>query len=610
MKKIVNVLLPVLAVISLLLAACAPKPAPTEAPAATEAPADTQPPAEEKGLIVVGSKDFTEQFILGYITVLALQDAGYEVDDQVNLGGTAVNREALIAGEIDLYWEYTGTAWIAHLGHEDPITDPQECYDKVKAEDAGNDLAWLDMAPFNNTYTLMMKQTVGDELDIASISDLAEYINGGGDASLCTDQEFYARPDGFKGVEELYGFAFDEDQVIMMDPGLTYQALQDDQCTTGMGFATDGRIPAFGFFNLEDDKQFFPVYNPAPVIRQEVLDANPGVADVLAPVAKALTTEVMMEMNKRVDIDEEDPEDVARDFLDSLAGGGAAPPPSEEMETGLVVVGSKDFTEQFILGYVTVIALEAAGFEVDDQVNLGGTAVNREALIAGEIDLYWEYTGTAWIAHLGHEDPITDPQECYDKVKAEDAGNDLAWLDMAPFNNTYTLMMKQTVGDELDIASISDLAEYINGGGDASLCTDQEFYARPDGFKGVEELYGFAFDEDQVIMMDPGLTYQALQDDQCTTGMGFATDGRIPAFGFFNLEDDKQFFPVYNPAPVVRQEIMDQFPGIATVLGPVAKALTTEKMMELNKRVDIDEEDPEDVACDFLQSEGLVDTCP
>ncbi|MEA3303287.1 MAG: glycine betaine ABC transporter substrate-binding protein, partial [Pseudomonadota bacterium] len=270
MKKQLNILFMVLAVlitVSLMLTACAP--APTEAPAeveeAEEAPEAEEVVEEEKGLIVVGSKDFSEQFILGYIAVLALQDAGYEVDDQVGLGGTAVNREALLAGEIDMYWEYTGTGWMAHLGHEEPITDPQECYDEVKAEDAGNGLAWLDMAPFNNTYTLMMRQSDGEELGIVSISDLAEYINGGGDASMCINQEFYARPDGFRGVEELYGFQFDEAQVIMMDSGLTYKALQDGECTTAMGFATDGRIAAFGFFNLEDDLQYFPVYNPAPV---------------------------------------------------------------------------------------------------------------------------------------------------------------------------------------------------------------------------------------------------------------------------------------------------------------------------------------------------------
>lgn len=272
------------------------------------------------------------------------------------------------------------------------------------------------------------------------------------------------------------------------------------------------------------------------------------------------------------------------------------------------IVGSKDFTEQLILGQITVIALEDAGYDVDDQVGLGGTSINREALVAGEIDIYWEYTGTAWITHLGHEDAITDPQECYDKVLAEDAGNDLVWLAMAPFNNTYTLMMKQTKGNELGIKSISDLAAYINGGGDASLCINQEFYARPDGFRGVEALYGFQFDEAQVIMMDSGLTYKALQDGQCTTAMGFATDGRIAAFGFFNLEDDKQFFPVYNPAPVVRKDANPD--DIAKVLDPIAKTLTTEKMMELNKRVDIDEEDVKDVACDFLKSEGFVDKCP
>ncbi len=319
-QNILSIMFAVLITLALILTACAP--APTEAPAEVEETAEEEAvqeeapvEVEEKGLIVVGSKEFTEQIILGKIAVLALQDAGFEVDDQTNLGGTAVNREALAAGEIDMYWEYTGTAWIAHLGHEDAITDPQEAYDKVKAEDAGNGLVWLAMAPFNNTYTLMMRQTDGEELGVESISELADYINGGGDASLCTDQEFYARPDGFKGVEELYGFQFDEDQVIMMDPGLTYKALQDGQCTTAMGFATDGRIPAFGFFNLEDDLQFFPVYNPAPVIRQEVFDANPGVAEVLAPIAQALTTEVMMDLNKRVDIDEEDPEDVACDFL-------------------------------------------------------------------------------------------------------------------------------------------------------------------------------------------------------------------------------------------------------------------------------------------------------
>jgi osmoprotectant transport system substrate-binding protein len=275
-----------------------------------------------------------------------------------------------------------------------------------------------------------------------------------------------------------------------------------------------------------------------------------------------------------------------------------------------ITVGSKEFTEQIILGKMTVLALENAGFQVDEQTNLGGTAVNREALENGDIDMYWEYTGTAWLTHLGHENAITNSQEAYDKVKAEDAQNGLVWLDMAPFNNTYTLMMQQTQAQDLGIVSISDLANYINGGGDASLCTDQEFYARPDGFKGVEDLYGFHFDESQVILMDPGLTYKALQDGQCSSAMGFATDGRIAAFGFVNLVDDKAFFPVYNPAPVVRKEVLDANPSIADALNPIAQSLTTDKMTDLNKQVDIDGKEPADVACSYLMSEGFLESCP
>ena len=317
MKRRVHLLFVFGMLLALLLSACGGgASAPTEAPEATEAPVQTEASVqEEKGLVIVGSKEFTEQIILGKMTVLALENAGYQVDDQTNLGGTAINREALENGDIDLYWEYTGTAWLTHLGHEDAITDSQEAYDKVKAEDAQNGLVWLDMAPFNNTYTLMMKESEAQDLGIESISDLADYINGGGDASLCTDQEFYARPDGFKGVENLYGFQFNEDQVALMDPGLTYKALQDDQCTVSMGFATDGRIAAFGFVNLVDDMKFFPVYNPAPVVRQEVLDANPGIADVLNPISQSLTTEKMTDLNKQVDIDGKEPTDVACEFL-------------------------------------------------------------------------------------------------------------------------------------------------------------------------------------------------------------------------------------------------------------------------------------------------------
>jgi osmoprotectant transport system substrate-binding protein len=274
-----------------------------------------------------------------------------------------------------------------------------------------------------------------------------------------------------------------------------------------------------------------------------------------------------------------------------------------------VTVGSKDFTEQYILGSMTVQLLEANGYEVEDQSGLGGTTVNREALEAGEIDVYWEYTGTALVNFLGIEEVVTDPDEAYSMSAEADEANGLTWLDPADFNNTYTLMVTQDTVDA-GVTSISDLAAEMQGDPDSyRLCTNAEFYARPDGFRGVEELYGFAFPEDGVIAMDSGLTYQALLDGECEVAMGFATDGRIAAFNFTNLDDDEGFFPTYNPAPVIRQEVLDADMGIGIVLNRLGSTLDTATMTELNKRVDVDGEDVETVACDHLLSNGLVDSC-
>lgn len=299
-------------------------------------------------------------------------------------------------------------------------------------------------------------------------------------------------------------------------------------------------------------------------------------------------------------------------------GAGEQPTPVEEVPTeespvGLdrpIVVGSKDFTEQLLLGSMIVQLLEANGYAVTDQTGLGGTTVNREALVAGEIDVYWEYTGTALVNFLGIEEVITDPNQAYSMAREADAAKNLAWLAPADFNNTYTVMVRDETFKE-GVTSLSDLAAAVNASpGDWRLCTNAEFYARPDGVKGVEELYGFQFLEDNVVAMDSGLTYQALRDGQCETAMGFATDGRIAAFNFTNLQDDKGFFPTYNPAPVIRQEVLDADPSVGTLLNRLGPTLDTATMTALNKRVDIDEEAVEKVACEFLLKNGLLAKCP
>jgi len=265
--------------------------------------------------VTVGSKEFTEQRLLGQTMILLLEDAGWTVDDKTGLGGTMIARQALLEGDIDVYMEYTGTALLLHLGHEEPITDPELCYETVRDEDLSqNGIVWLQPSLFNNTYTLMMRRAHAQDLGIESISDLAAYVNDNpGELTFASGAEFQERPDGLPGVEATYGFEFQN--VIQMDVGLTYLALYEGDVEVAMGFATDGRISAFDLVNLEDDLYFFPVYNVAPTLRQSFVDQHPEVVDILDTIAPLLDAETMQSLNNEVDTEHRDVEEVAREWL-------------------------------------------------------------------------------------------------------------------------------------------------------------------------------------------------------------------------------------------------------------------------------------------------------
>lgn len=276
---------------------------------------------------------------------------------------------------------------------------------------------------------------------------------------------------------------------------------------------------------------------------------------------------------------------------------------SAKSEKPTIRVGSKEFTEQVILGNIVSLLLEANGYPVDRKLGLGGTMVNAKALENGEIDVYVEYTGTSLLTIL-KRDLITDGDEVYKVVKQDykDKYN-LIYLDRLGFNNTYTLTMKKSKADELGIHKISDL---VGKAQDLRFGTDQEFITRPDGYPALSKHYGFQFDESKVKAMDAGLVYQAVDSGEVDIIMGFATDGRIPKLGLINLEDDKQFFPVYDAAPVVRGEVLEANPEIADILNKLAGKLPDAKMAALNAAVDIEGEEPEDVARKFLEEEGLI----
>ena len=279
------------------------------------------------------------------------------------------------------------------------------------------------------------------------------------------------------------------------------------------------------------------------------------------------------------------------------AGAGAA--------AQTIVVGGKAFTEQQIMTAMTVALLKAKGYSPERKAGMGSAAV-RQAMENGQIDVYWEYTGTG----LGVFNKITDKfgsaDEAYRKIKEVDAPKGIVWLNMSAVNNTYGFAMNRDDAQKRGIVTMSDFAKAINGGAKLTFASNAEFYARPDGLPGWQKAYGFEFDRDNVKRMDTGLTYSALKDRQVDSAVVFATDGRIPAFNFVVLKDDRGFAAPYNLTPVVRKEVLDKNPRLAEPLNALAAKLNDDNMAKLNASVDVDKKTVEEVAEGFLKANGLI----
>lgn len=273
-----------------------------------------------------------------------------------------------------------------------------------------------------------------------------------------------------------------------------------------------------------------------------------------------------------------------------------------------ITVGSKEFTEQLILCEITIQALRSVGAEVSENCGLVGSDTTRAALTSGEIDVYWEYTGTAWISFLKNTDPIDGAEQQYQAVADADLDNDIVWLEPAPYNSTYTIVAKTDVATEHDVKSISDYAALVKSTPDAAtMCAATEFLARNDGWPGLQETYGFTLPADKLATVAEGTLYDnAAKGSPCNFAEGVTTDGRIQALKLTVLEDDKAFFPVYNPAPTVRKPVADENPELRELLKPIADALDLETIQKLSTHVDIDGEQPGDVAENWLKEQGFI----
>lgn len=284
--------------------------------------------------------------------------------------------------------------------------------------------------------------------------------------------------------------------------------------------------------------------------------------------------------------------------LIAVLAGIYAPAGSNKM----VTVGGKNFTEQDILVEILSQTIEEnTDIQVVRKPFLGGTSVVESAMDRGDVDIYAEYTGTA-LLHILKLPLETDPDKAYEIVRNEySAKKDVTWLKPLGFNNTYTLTMRADQATELGIEKISDLVAH---GSKLHLGCTAEFTERPDGYPGLVKKYNFEFSK--LSVMDPGLVYSAVRDGEVDVIDAFATDGRIPAFGLKVLKDDKQFFPPYYAAPIVRNDALHKYPELKELLNRLAGKLTDEEMAKLNAQVDLDRKSAAEVAKNWLKEQKII----
>jgi osmoprotectant transport system substrate-binding protein len=268
-----------------------------------------------------------------------------------------------------------------------------------------------------------------------------------------------------------------------------------------------------------------------------------------------------------------------------------------------VIVGSKDFTESIVLSKIVKQYILANGGKVVDKTNIKGSSTTREAMVKGDINMYWEYTGTAWLVYQKQTDVNIAPDVLYTKVVAGDKAAKVTWLPMTSFNDTYAWAITKANAAKYGIKTYSDSKKLPSG---SAWCVESEFQSRPDGWAGFKTKYGIADSSITTKVLDTGAIYQATKDGQCAVGEVFATDGRIGALGLMVPQEDISYFPPYNAALTMTDATAKKYPQLVKALAPIAAKISNATMQNLNARVDVLGEDADSVAKSFLVAAGLV----
>lgn len=289
------------------------------------------------------------------------------------------------------------------------------------------------------------------------------------------------------------------------------------------------------------------------------------------------------------------------------AGGGGGSGGGEGEGGATITVGSKNFTEQYILGEMYAQALEANGMTVEKRLNLGSEQIADRALQSDEIDVYPEYTGTALVAILQDEEPAPDtPEATYERARQLYSERDPAdtMLTPADFNNNYAIIVPREVAEEYGLETLDDLAE---ASPELRFASYSEFQNRDDGYPNMQENYPNLNFQDTVIVNDLNLRYRGLAGDEADVGIGFRTDGQLTSDDLVEVRDTKSIWPIYEPAPVVRSDVLEENPEVEEILNRVTESLDLDIMRQLNGAVDLDQQEPENVARRHLEESGLLE---
>jgi len=285
-----------------------------------------------------------------------------------------------------------------------------------------------------------------------------------------------------------------------------------------------------------------------------------------------------------------------------------------DADKGPITIGSKIDTEGALLAQIIILMLEDDGFEMVDRSSFGPTAIVRKALLSGEIDMYPEYTGNGQWFFEGTDPGVwKDAAAGYELVKQLDGdANDVVWLQPAPADNTWAIAIPEVLAQQENLSSLDDFATYVNGGGYVKLAGSEEFVTSAAALPAFQDAYGFTLSDDQLLTLAGGNTAQtekaaAEGTSGVNAAMAYGTDGSLAGLGLVVLTDTKGVQPVYAPAPIVRGEVLDQYGEIEDVLAPVFLSLDLVTLQTLNAKIALEGQDAEDVAREYLTSEGFLE---